>query len=102
MPDSPWPVPYLAIDPRDVGRTYEAIVRVNSQSGKGGVAFVLEQGFGIVLDADRQREFSRAIQELADRTGREITPAEIRAAFVDQYGASAAAGISRIAVNQID
>jgi len=84
--DGVWRVPYLSIDPRDIGRSYEAIVRVNSQSGKGGVAFVLERDYGVVLDAARQVEFSRTIQEIADHTGREITPAEIWSAYQDQYG----------------
>ena len=80
-----WQVPYLAIDPRDIGRTYEAIVRVNSQSGKGGVAFVLEHEFGIAIPYGLQVEFSRTIQEITDRTGREVTPSEIWDAFRSEY-----------------
>jgi 2-isopropylmalate synthase len=80
-----WRVPYLAMDPRDIGRTYEAIVRVNSQSGKGGVAFVLEQEYGIAMPYDLQVEFGRTIQAIADRTGVEVTPSQIWDAFQCEY-----------------
>ena len=80
-----WRVPYLPIDPRDIGRTYEAIVRVNSQSGKGGVAFVLEHEFGIAMPYGLQVEFSRTIQEITDRTGREVTPSQIWETFRSEY-----------------
>jgi 2-isopropylmalate synthase len=80
-----WRVPYLSIDPRDIGRTYEAIVRVNSQSGKGGVAFVLEHKYGITLPYGLQIEFSRTIQEITDRTGGEVTPRQIWDAFRSEY-----------------
>jgi len=84
-PAGSWRVPYLAMDPRDIGRTYEAIVRVNSQSGKGGVAFVLEQQYGIALPYDLQVEFGRAIQAIADSTGVEVTPSQIWDAFQTDY-----------------
>ncbi|WP_041797794.1 2-isopropylmalate synthase [Pararhodospirillum photometricum] len=68
-----WEVPYLPIDPQDVGRTYEAVIRVNSQSGKGGVAYIMEQDYGIRLPRSLQVEFSKIIQKIADETGEEIT-----------------------------
>jgi len=80
-----WEVPYLPIDPLHIGRTYEAVVRVNSQSGKGGIAYILEQDFGITLPKDAQMEFSPVIQEITDRTGVEITPAKIYETFTSHY-----------------
>jgi 2-isopropylmalate synthase len=78
-------VPYLPIDPGDIGRQYEPIIRVNSQSGKGGIAFVLERDRGIALPYDLQVEFSRLIQEIGDRTGREVTTYQIWEAFRAEY-----------------
>ncbi|MEC9345245.1 MAG: 2-isopropylmalate synthase [Pseudomonadota bacterium] len=83
--DGLWEVPYLPIDPMDVGRAYEGIIRVNSQSGKGGVAYVMENEFGIELPRLFQVEFSQVIQKIADRTGKELSPADINAAFEDTY-----------------
>lgn len=80
-----WEVPYLPIDPLDIGRSYEAIVRVNSQSGKGGIAYLLEQEYGIALPKDAQIEFSSVIQNITDKTGVEITPLRIYEAFQDHY-----------------
>ena len=80
-----WEVPYLLIDPRDVGRTYEAVIRVNSQSGKGGVAYILEQDYHLRLPRRLQIEFMQVIQGMADTTGQEITPAEIWDAFQGCY-----------------
>jgi 2-isopropylmalate synthase len=80
-----WDVPYLPIDPKDIGRTYEAVVRVNSQSGKGGVSYLLQAGHGLDLPRGLQVDFSRVIQERAEATGGEVTPAEIRAAFEASY-----------------
>jgi 2-isopropylmalate synthase len=82
---SRWEVPYLAIDPKEIGRTYEAVVRVNSQSGKGGVAYVLQAERGFDLPRALQVEFSRVIQSRAEATGGEITPDEIFAAFEQTY-----------------
>ncbi|CEM18958.1 unnamed protein product [Vitrella brassicaformis CCMP3155] len=76
-----WAVPYLPIDPKDIGRSYEAIVRINSQSGKGGVAFIMEKEYGVAMPRDMQMEFSREIQVVTDSTAREISPAEIFAVF---------------------
>ncbi len=80
-----WAIPYLPIDPKDLGRSYEPIIRVNSQSGKGGVSFLLERDYGIKLPRKLQIEFSRVIQQITDSTGREITSAEIWRAFKSEY-----------------
>lgn len=80
-----WEVPYLPIDPLDVGRSYEAVIRVNSQSGKGGVSYLLEQEHGIELPRRLSMEFSQVVQEVADRLGKEITSQMIYQAFVDEY-----------------
>ena len=84
-PDVVWDVPYLPIDPLDVGRSYEAVIRVNSQSGKGGVSYLLEQEHGIELPRRLSIEFSQVVQEVAERTGREITSQMIYQAFSDEY-----------------
>ena len=75
--DPQWEVPYLPIDPADLGRTYEAVVRINSQSGKGGVAFLLEKDHGVSLPRRLQISMSQKIQKIADKTGKEITTSEI-------------------------
>ena len=75
--DPPWEVPYLPIDPADLGRTYEAVVRINSQSGKGGVAFLLEKDHGVSLPRRLQISMSQKIQKIADETGKEISTSEI-------------------------
>ena len=80
-----WEVPYLPIDPHDVGRTYEAIIRVNSQSGKGGVAYILKNDYHLDLPRRLQIEFMKVIQGITDTTGREITPEEIWRAFEITY-----------------
>jgi 2-isopropylmalate synthase len=81
----PWDVPYLPIDPADVGRTYEAVIRINSQSGKGGVAYILEKDYGLKLPRRLQMEFSQVVQTIADTTGKELTPAAIYSAFQAEY-----------------
>ncbi|MFQ5426223.1 MAG: 2-isopropylmalate synthase [Gaiellales bacterium] len=83
--DALWEVPYLPIDPKDVGRSYEAVVRVNSQSGKGGVAYVLKHQYGMDLPRRMQIEFSRVVQEITDSEGGEITAEAIWAAFETEY-----------------
>lgn len=83
--DEYWQVPYLPIDPADLGRSYEAVIRVNSQSGKGGVAFVLEQDKGLKLPKLMQADFSRVVQTLADRTSRELNAADIWQEFERHY-----------------
>jgi 2-isopropylmalate synthase len=80
-----WEVPYLPIDPKDVGRTYEAVIRVNSQSGKGGVAYVMKAEHGLDLPRRTQIEFSRAVQRIAETTGGEVTPAQIWEEFEREY-----------------
>ncbi|KQM66950.1 MULTISPECIES: 2-isopropylmalate synthase [unclassified Sphingomonas] len=83
--DGLWEVPYLPIDPADLGRSYEAVIRVNSQSGKGGVAWVLEQDKGLKLPKRLQADLSRHVQAMADRLGRELNAADIWSAFHDAY-----------------
>jgi len=80
-----WEVPYLPIDPADVGRTYEAVIRVNSQSGKGGIAYLLERDYGLALPRLLQIEFSQVIQQITDSTGKELSASEIHAAFEREY-----------------
>ena len=70
--DPKWRVPYLPIDPEDVGRTYEAVIRINSQSGKGGVAYIIEKDHGLSLPRRLQIDFSGIIQKIADETGKEL------------------------------
>jgi 2-isopropylmalate synthase len=83
--DDFWDVPYLPIDPKDLGRDYEAVIRVNSQSGKGGVAWVLEQDKGLKLPKRMQADFSRHVQALADETSRELNAADIWGRFEQVY-----------------
>ena len=80
-----WEVPYLPIDPADVGRTYEAIIRVNSQSGKGGVAYIMQTDYQLDLPRGLQVEFSRTVQDVTDATGAEITSGEIWSLFEREY-----------------
>ena len=81
----PWEVPYLTIDPEDIGRTYEAIIRINSQSGKGGVAYILDREYGFDLPKAMQPQVGARIYSLADRLGRELSNGEIRQAFLDEF-----------------
>jgi 2-isopropylmalate synthase len=83
--DIEWAVPYLPIDPKDVGRSYEAVIRVNSQSGKGGIAYVLKNDHKLDLPRRMQVEFSKVIQAKTDAEGGEVTPKEIWATFEDEY-----------------
>jgi 2-isopropylmalate synthase len=83
--DMLWQVPYLPIDPKDVGRTYEAVIRVNSQSGKGGVAYIMKADHGLALPRRLQIEFSQAIQKITDGEGGEVSPKEIWDVFADEY-----------------
>ncbi len=80
-----WDVPYLTIDPHDIGREYREVIRVNSQSGKGGVAYLLESEFGIELPKDMQREFGPIANDLVDSLGREVTAVELRDMFWREY-----------------
>ena len=116
--NSYWEVPYLPIDPADLGRSYEAVIRVNSQSGKGGVAWVIEQDRGLKLPKRLQADFSRHVQALADETSRELTAADIWGRFeavylprggdrfvLEDYEESGVAGdrvfVGRVAVNGV-
>jgi 2-isopropylmalate synthase len=89
-PGDRWEVPYLPIDPADLGRGYEAVIRVNSQSGKGGVAWVLATEYGIELTPERERAFSRVVQRATDAGGGSLTPAELLALYRAAYPAEAA------------
>jgi 2-isopropylmalate synthase len=84
-PDVPWGVPYLSIDPQDIGRSYEAIIRINSQSGKGGVAYVLDREHGFDLPKTMHPQVGKRIYDLADEHGRELTADEIRDAFFREF-----------------
>lgn len=83
--DGLWAVPYLPIDPQDVGRTFEAIIRINSQSGKGGVSYILETDYHIRMPKPMQVAFSKVVQTLSDTTGKEQTGAMLYQAFCDAY-----------------
>ncbi|MCX6896058.1 MAG: 2-isopropylmalate synthase [Verrucomicrobia bacterium] len=84
-PEAHWDVPYLTIDPADIGREYREVIRVNSQSGKGGVAYLLEAEFGIELPKDMQREFGPIANDAVDKLGREVSGAELKAMFWHEY-----------------
>ena len=84
--DAPWDVPYLPIDPQDLGRSYEAVIRVNSQSGKGGIAYLLESQYGIELPRRLQIEFSQVVQRVMDEQGTELTGQQIWQIFEREYG----------------
>ena len=84
-PDAVWEVPYLPIDPEDIGRSYDAVIRVNSQSGKGGISYLLEQGYGISLPRRMQIEFSQVVQGETDRLGLEMSGAQIHELLDREY-----------------
>ena len=83
--DFRWEVPYLPIDPHDIGRTYEAVIRVNSQSGKGGVAYIMRTEHGLELPRRLQIEFSQVIQRMTDTEGGEVSPEQMWEIFADEY-----------------
>ena len=83
--DHPWEVPYLPVDPKDIGRTYEAVIRVNSQSGKGGVAYIMKTEHQMDLPRRLQVEFSKVIQQVTDSAGGEVSPKEMRDVFDAEY-----------------
>jgi 2-isopropylmalate synthase len=83
--DAVWEMPYLPVDPRDLGRTYDSIIRVNSQSGKGGIAYLLEQTHGVVLPRRLQVDFSSAVQQVTDDSGQEVSAQQIWEVFQDEY-----------------
>ena len=81
-----WDMPYLPVDPKDLGRNYEAVIRVNSQSGKGGISYLLESEYGLELPRRLQIEFSRIVQTVMDATGKELTAQDLYALFEREYG----------------
>jgi 2-isopropylmalate synthase len=97
--DLPWHVPYLPVDPADLGRSYEAVIRVNSQSGKGGIAYLLERDYGIEMPRRLQVDFSRRVQQQADETGRELDAEALLAAFERSY---LSATPSRVELLEVD
>ena len=84
--DDVWDMPYLPLDPKDLGRSYEAVIRVNSQSGKGGISYLLESEYGLELPRRLQIEFSQVVQTVMDATGKELTAQDLYALFVREYG----------------
>ncbi|MBN3855346.1 2-isopropylmalate synthase [Paraburkholderia sp. Ac-20340] len=100
QPDAVWEVPYLPIDPADLGRSYDAVIRVNSQSGKGGATYLLERGMGFTPPRRVQIEFSHAVQKVTDTSGEEITGEAICALFANEYfeteGPAVHAGAGRV------
>ncbi|WP_246281901.1 2-isopropylmalate synthase [Fodinicola acaciae] len=96
--DMPWEVPYLPIDPKDIGRTYEAVIRVNSQSGKGGVAYIMKAEHQLDLPRRLQIEFSQVIQRLTDSEGGEVSPARMWDIFTDEYLPGSAVPWGRLAL----
>ena len=83
--DDIWAIPYLPIDPKDLGRSYEAVIRVNSQSGKGGMAYLLESEYGVAMPRRLQIEFSQVVQRVMDREGKELTAADLWQLFRHEY-----------------
>jgi len=84
-PDGIWKIPYLPIDPADVGRTYESVIRVNSQSGKGGMTFLLERDYGLAMPRRMQIEFSQVVQQVMDKCGTELTSQQLWELFQHEY-----------------
>jgi 2-isopropylmalate synthase len=84
--DDVWVMPYLPLDPKDLGRSYEAVIRVNSQSGKGGISYLLEAEYGLELPRRLQIEFSQVVQTAMDATGKEFTAHDIFDIFEKEYG----------------
>ena len=80
-----WEVPYLPIDPADVGRSYDPIIRINSQSGKGGVAYILEQNFGLILPKNLQKDFGPMVTKVSDANNKELLPQELYDLFMEEY-----------------
>ncbi len=96
-----WDMPYLPIDPMDLGRSYEAVIRVNSQSGKGGIAYLLESEYGLELPRRVQIDFSRVVQQVMDTEGKELNAADLWAIFEREYGV-AQAHIAHVQVTEQD
>ncbi|MDN4588750.1 2-isopropylmalate synthase [Xenophilus aerolatus] len=94
-----WDIPYLPIDPKDVGRSYEAVIRVNSQSGKGGIAYLLESEHGLELPRRLQIEFSQAVQRVMDVEGKELSAADLWQIFRDEYRMDSSNGLQHRAID---
>jgi len=86
-----WRMPYLPVDPKDLGRSYDAVIRVNSQSGKGGISYLLESEYGLELPRRLQIEFSQVVQAVMDDSGKELTAADLWRAFQGEYGVTGSA-----------
>jgi 2-isopropylmalate synthase len=95
-----WDMPYLPIDPMDLGRSYEAVIRVNSQSGKGGIAYLLEHEFGLELPRRLQIEFSQVVQGVMDTSGKELTAQDLFALFQTTYGVQTVAAPERLMIEE--
>ena len=95
-----WDMPYLPIDPKDLGRSYEAVIRVNSQSGKGGIAYLLESEFGLELPRRLQIEFSQVVQGVMDATGKELTAQDLFTLFEKEYGLQAIDSPQRLVIQE--
>ena len=90
-----WDMPYLPIDPKDVGRSYEAVIRINSQSGKGGMAYLLESEYGIEMPRRLQMEFMQTVQRVMDAAGKELSAADLYALFESEYGLKSVHALQR-------
>ncbi|MDB5893144.1 MAG: 2-isopropylmalate synthase, partial [Rhodoferax sp.] len=90
-PDELWDIPYLPVDPKDLGRSYEAVIRVNSQSGKGGIAYLLESEYGLELPRRLQIEFSQVVQRVMDQGGKELTAKDLWQLFDHEYAVDSVA-----------
>jgi 2-isopropylmalate synthase len=95
-----WDMPYLPIDPMDLGRSYEAVIRVNSQSGKGGIAYLLEHEFGLELPRRLQIEFSQVVQSVMDASGKELTAQDLFALFQNTYGVQTVVAPERLMIEE--
>ena len=100
--DQPWDIAYLPIDPADLGRDYEAVIRVNSQSGKGGIAYILEREFGVKLPRWLQIKFSKVVQQITDASGREISGELLYDLLWQQYGARSSHRIKSYNIKNAD
>src|SRR5262249_52211907 len=95
-----WEMPYLPIDPKDLGRSYDAVIRVNSQSGKGGISYLLESEYGLELPRRLQIEFSAVVQAVMDQQGTELTAADLWAIFEREYGLAHPAQVDHQAMTE--
>jgi 2-isopropylmalate synthase len=98
--DDMWDMPYLPIDPMDLGRSYEAVIRVNSQSGKGGIAYLLDNEFGLELPRRLQIEFSQVVQAVMDRSGKELTAQDLFSLFQATYGLQSVVAPQRLLIDE--